>query len=149
MFKTLAQEHYKDENGHDIPASEVRYLGPYRHLSDGFYRWECGQCQHEHSNRAGWSISGQVMRCDKCGQMSLLVRTNTVEVSEALAGMWRAPERDAELKRLEGLELLNREQIGRIRRELLSRISSAVESLQTDVAVDPHAPSTGTLTTRA
>ena len=80
----------------NVDAAVIEYLAPYRHLSDGFYRWECGQCKSEHGDRAcGWPISGQVMRCNKCGQMNLLVRTNCAAIDEALGGMWRSAEQAA------------------------------------------------------
>lgn len=76
-FKLLSQETYKNDNGHDIPASEAEVLAPYKHVFDGFYNWDCAVCGHEHSSRAcGWPISGQILVCDKCHKKNLLVRTD-------------------------------------------------------------------------
>jgi hypothetical protein len=129
---SLQQAQYKDDNGRDIDASNIEYLAPYRHIADGFYRWECGQCKYEHSERScGWPISGQVMRCQKCGQMSLLVRTNCAAVDEALSGMWRSAEQADENARLKDIQRYNTEQVADIRRRVLWAVQQAV------AAVDP------------
>lgn len=141
-FEMLLQAQYKNANGNDIDAAVVEYLAPYRHLSDGFYRWQCGQCKHEHGDRAGWAISGQVLCCEKCGQMNLLVRTNCAAIDEALSGMWRSAEQADENVRLKDIRRFNSEQIAAIKREVLSAVRQAID------AVDPHVASTGKPTTR-
>lgn len=83
MFTMLDQEAYKDDNGRDVAASEVDFIAPYKHICDGFYNWECGRCRREHSSRScGWSIAGQVLKCEGCGAQSLLVKTNTIQIDE-------------------------------------------------------------------
>ena len=130
-MNNLLQEKYKDDNGHDFEASDVQCLAPYKHLSDGFYRWTCGSCFHEHSSRScGWPISGQVLRCDSCQRMNLLVRTNCIEIDEAMSGKFRAPDRDAELERLRDIEKFNEVALSRIRGELLRRIELSVINLR-------------------
>lgn len=134
-FTTLGQAQYKSDNGHDIDAATVEYLAPYAHVADGFYSWECGQCKHKHSSRScGWPISGQVLRCDKCGQMSLLVRTNCAALDEALTGLWRSKEMEDENERLKGIERFNAEQVVAMKRDVMRAVQQAV------AAVDPHVP---------
>lgn len=82
-FKTLGQRTYKDENGNEISADKVEFIAPYQHVADGFYNWECGQCGNTDNSRScGWSISGQVLKCRKCGYYNLLVKTNTDELNQ-------------------------------------------------------------------
>jgi hypothetical protein len=82
-FTTLNQPTYKDDNGNVIDASKVEYIAPYTYVVDGFYHWECGQCGDKHSSRScGWPISGQVLKCQKCGHMNLLVKTNIDELNQ-------------------------------------------------------------------
>lgn len=132
-FTTLLQAQYKDENGCDVDAAVVEYLAPYRHRVDGFYQWQCGQCKEEHRIRScGWPISGQVLRCQKCGQMNLLVRTNCAAVDEALSGMWRSAEQADENARLKAILQFNCEQVVAIKRDVLSAVRQAVD------AVNPH-----------
>lgn len=82
-FTTLAQVEYKDSNGNHIPADKVQCIAPYKHIIDGFYEWECGQCHEKDNSRScGWPIAGQVLSCPKCGYMNLLVKTNTEELDK-------------------------------------------------------------------
>ncbi len=128
----LLQKKYKDDNGHEFDAADVQCLAPYTHIADGFYNWTCGICHHDHSSRScGWPISGQVLHCDGCKRMNLLVRTNCVEIDEAMSGKFRAPERDRELERLQGIEQFNEKQLSRIRAELLRRIEMSLVNLRT------------------
>jgi hypothetical protein len=120
----------------------VDYLAPYRHISDGFYEWECGQCKDLHGDRGGWALSGQVLRCEKCGHMNLLVRTNCIAIDEAISGMWQSAEQADENKRLKDIQRFNIEHVVAIKRDVLSAVRSALD------AVDPHVTSTGKLPTR-
>ena len=82
-FTILGQKEYKDDNGNSISAEKIEFIAPYKHIVDGFYEWECGQCGNKHGCRScGWPIAGQVLRCEKCGFMNLLVKTNTAELDK-------------------------------------------------------------------
>ena len=98
-FTTLLQETYKNDNGNEISADKVEYLAPYKHVIDGFYEWECGACGKKHSSRScGWPISGQVLQCESCRKMNLLVRTNTDELSAMFGKNIRLEELDRQIK---------------------------------------------------
>ena len=102
MFKFLNQPQYKDHNGNPISADLVQCIAPYKHVIDGFYNWECGQCKHEHASRScGWAIAGQVLTCEKCGYFNLLVKTNTVELDTCFGKMIELEEREGDVKRKE------------------------------------------------
>ena len=104
-FKCLNQESYKDDNGKEIPASKVQCLAPYKHIVDGFYKWECGRCGKEHGSRScGWPIAGQVLECDGCQTMNLLVKTNCEEIDKAFGLFIHMEERNKELTRLVNIE---------------------------------------------
>lgn len=140
MLTNLGQEKYKDDNGREIEASAVDVLGPYKHIAIGFYRWTCGRCGEEHGGRScGWPISGQVMLCGKCSAMNLLVRTNCVEIDEALSGKWRTPERDAELERLRGVVGINDQTVRDIKQRLLSTVSAAISNWRLPIELQREA----------
>jgi hypothetical protein len=104
-FKCLNQESYKDSSGKDIPSSKIQCLAPYKHMVDGFYNWECGLCGREHGSRScGWPIAGQVLECDGCKAMNLLVKTNCEEIDKAFGLFIKMEERDKELTRLVNIE---------------------------------------------
>lgn len=128
--ETLGQSLYKDENGQDIAADRVRALAPYRHIADGFYNWQCGHCCQTHNGRAGWAISGQVLRCESCDSMNLLVRTNCIEIDTALAGKWRSVEMEQENERLKNIRQYNEQQLVILKREILAQVARAVNSEQ-------------------
>lgn len=131
----LLQEAYKDHNGGDIAADRVQVLAPYQHVVDGFYHWQCGSCGHGHGSRAcGWPISGQVLKCDECKKMNLLVRTNCVEIDKAFGSYLGNEERKKELERLQGIEKFNDEQIANIRRELLTKVAANAGKLVEGIA---------------
>lgn len=137
----LGQEIYKDGNGHDIVATEIDVLTPYRHISDGFYIWACGACGHAHNDRScGWAISAQVLPCASCHKMNLLVRTNCIQIDEALSGKWRSAEMEQENARLTGIERFNEEQIQQIRREVVAEVTNALERAAHKVPRKPLPP---------
>lgn len=99
-FTTLGQTGYVNDNGVATDPDEVEFLAPYKHVVDGFYTWECGNCSQSHGSRScGWPISGQVIACESCKKKNLLVRTNTNEISEALALAFRREEVEIDLAR--------------------------------------------------
>lgn len=123
----LQQEKYKTDNGQEIDASVVEVLGSYQHIADGFYNWTCGRCSTQRTDRScGWPISGQVIRCEKCTAMNLLVRTNCAEIDEALSGKWRAPERDAELERLRGIVEINESKVRDVKQRLSPEVRTVI-----------------------
>ena len=84
----LQQEVYEDDNGIAVPVDKVDGLGTFNHVCDGFFRWTCGNCGEEHSNRM-FRIAGVVVKCQPgCGRNILLVRTNCTAVTEALQKKW-------------------------------------------------------------
>ena len=140
-MKNLLQDKYEDDNGHPFEAEKIDCLAPYTHIADGFYRWTCGFCGEEHSDR-WWSISGRVLKCGDgrsealgesrilhgCGKMNLLVRTNTTEVTEALVGKWKSVETEKENERLQDIVKYNDEQFRRIRGEVLNTVEQALSA---------------------
>lgn len=104
-FNHLNQESYKDESGKDISASQVQCLTPYKHIVDGFYKWQCAHCGKEQGSRScGWPIAGQVLECNGCKTMNLLVKTNCSELDKAFGMLIRMEEREKELTRLANIE---------------------------------------------
>src|SRR5208283_2666104 len=98
-MNNLQQVKYKDENGREIDASSVEVLAPYMHVADGFYNWTCGACGSAHATRScGWTIQGQVLPCDTCKKMNLLVKTNCEEIQQLMQREWDDEERKVELK---------------------------------------------------
>jgi hypothetical protein len=131
-MQNLLQDKYKDDNGHDFAAADVQCLAPYKHIADGFYHWTCGICFHDHASLScGWAISGQVLKCGACSRLNLLVRTNCIEIDEAMSGKFRALDRDRELERLQGIEKFNEGELSRLRGELLRRLEMAIVNLRT------------------
>lgn len=129
------QEKYKDDNGHEITAEKVQVLAPYQHIADGFYRWQCGSCDKEHGSRAcGWPISGQVLKCDGCRKMNLLVRTNCEEIDKAFGSYLANEERTKELERLRGIEKYNAEQVAKIWNEVRDTIAANANALLKGIA---------------
>ena len=130
-MKNLQQELYKNDNGHDIEAARIQVLTPYKYHVDGFYQWACGSCEFEHHSRScGWPISGQVLECESCHKMNLLVRTNCVEIDETLQGKWKSEERDKENDRLKGIKKFNEEQMKTYRRKVLDAVQHTIQSLR-------------------
>jgi hypothetical protein len=126
-MKNLQQEKYKNDNGYEIVASEAQFLAPYKYHVDGFYEWRCPACNHDHHTRScGWPISGQVLACDECKLKSLLVRTNCVEIDEALQGKWRSAEMEAENQRLKDVVKFNEDELRKIRAEVLNIVERAL-----------------------
>ncbi len=62
--------------------------------------------------------------------MNLILRTNCIEIDEAMSGKFRAPDRDRELERLQGIEQLNHKALCQIRNELLRRIEMSMINLR-------------------
>ena len=140
-MKNLAQEMYEDDNGHPVPASEIDVLTSYKYIADGFYKWACGACGVEHSDR--WhSPSGRVLVCKKndssifdhspdemgCGKKNLLVRTNCTEITTALGGMWQADAKVKEAERLVGIKEHNQQQMHELRRRVLAEVGDLVHA---------------------
>jgi len=97
-FTTLNQTTFKDHQGNDIGPESIEFIAPYKHIVDGFYEWECGNCGIKHSDRAcGWSISGQVLKC-RCGKMNLLVKTNIDELNQWMGKNLTLTELDRQIK---------------------------------------------------
>ena len=100
-FTLLAQKEYVDDQGHPVLATTVE-IAPYTHIADGFYKWECGSgsCRALHASRScGWPVAGQVLRCEKCGTLNLLVKTNVKELDECFGMKIRLEEDSSALKR--------------------------------------------------
>lgn len=136
-MKNLYQEKYKDDNGRDIDTSRVEFLVPYRYHVDGFYEWACPKCGNDHHSRScGWPISGQVLACDACKAMSLLVRTNCVEIDEALHGKWQSVERDKENERLKDIQKFNDEQLKQVRWQVLNVVEQALTDAKRKIIPD-------------
>jgi hypothetical protein len=132
-MKNLSQAKYEDGNGHEVDASMVDVLAPYKFIADGFYTWTCGACGEEHNDR--WhSPSGRVLVCQKgspafgsrpeegCGKRNLLVRTNCTEISESLSGKWQATDEVKEAKRLLGIQEHNEEALQQLRHKILTEL---------------------------
>lgn len=138
-MNNLAQTTYKNDNGNPVDAGTVEVLAAYKHIADGFYNWDCSKCGHGHSSRScGWPIAGQVLACDKCKSMNLLVRTNCEETDKALRLLFQNEEREKELARLRGIEQLNKSELAGIQGTVYSFVHGALMvSIQkaTDTAV--------------
>lgn len=138
MFTELMQSTYKDGNGNEVQAATIDVLGPYKYMSDGFHHWECGACQHKSFDRScGWPIAGQVLKCAACGKHNLLVKTNCVEIDEALTGFWKQPEVVKELEALREIRRLNHADIETVRRQVWSEIGVAMERAITKAKEQP------------
>lgn len=123
----LKQEFYKDHNGHAISRDAAEYLAAYDHVIDGFYHWSCGGCSEKYTDRAcGWHIAGQIIECQKCHAMNLLVRTDFDWINERLGKAGLEEEQARELERLKGVERLNAEDIQRIRQEIYDKVQQAL-----------------------
>ena len=86
LAEVLSQEKYKDDNGHDLDASEVEHIGTYKHVCDGFYSWRCSACGHVQGSRScGWSIAGMVEACPQCGTKNLLLRNDIDWINDRLS----------------------------------------------------------------
>jgi hypothetical protein len=115
-FTTLNQTIFKDHTGNSVGSELVEFISPYSHICDGFYEWECGNCGKKHASRScGWSISGQVLKCedsshmggskDGCGKMNLLVKTNTDELDKWMGRNLTLADLDKQIKyRIEQLD---------------------------------------------
>ena len=127
-MKHLQQEKYEDENGLPVEAAKIDCLAPYTYVADGFYNWACGLCGAEHSSR--WiTVSGRAHKCETCGKLNLLVRTDCNEIKEALEGKWRAPERDKELERLKRIEVLNTDKLAQLRYKILAEVGRMIDKI--------------------
>jgi len=71
----LNDEKYEDEHGKYIDRNEIEFLGTYEHMADGFFKWQCGNCNHVAQYRA-FRISGTVFKCTECQKKNLLIRTD-------------------------------------------------------------------------
>lgn len=85
MFTLLGQETYLDENGRAVDAIAIEHIAPYRYKVDGFFEWQCGYCLRVYASRGVGSIAGQVLSCQYCQHRSLLVKTNTHEINNAIS----------------------------------------------------------------
>lgn len=127
-MKHLQQEKYETEAGNPINAEAIDFLASYTYIADGFYNWVCGGCGKEHTDR--WiTVSGRAHECTGCGKLNLLVRTNCTEINEALQGKWRAPEREKELARLKGVEVLNNDKLAQLRYKILSEVGKMIDKI--------------------
>lgn len=80
----LEQSSYPDGQGNSVNSSEIKYLGTFKYQFDGFFRWQCGNCQEEHQSRS-WRINGTICKCSKCQESSLLLRTDCQQVNNIIA----------------------------------------------------------------
>lgn len=140
-MKNLGQAIYEDDNGREFPAEKVDCLAPYTHIADGFYRWTCGGCGEEHSDR-WYSISGRVVKCGDgrsealgphrispgCGKMNLLVRTNCKDITEALSGKWRQVEIAQENERLKDVVKWNDDQFRKIKADVMNAVEQTLSA---------------------
>jgi hypothetical protein len=60
--------------------------------------------------------------------MNLLVRTNCAEITELARRKFESEERDLELKRLQGIEKYNDDQLLKIKREIMGLVEDAIRS---------------------
>ena len=127
-MKNLQQKVYEDDNGNEISADKVDYLTSYMYIADGFYNWSCAACGEDHSDR--WHrVSGRVLKCQTCGKMNLLVRTNCTEINEALSGKWRQPEIAAENERLKGVQKWNEQELQKIKAQVVNAVNVALAQI--------------------
>lgn len=124
----LQQKTYEDADGRPVDAEKVKCLAPYTFMADGFYRWTCGNCGEENSDR-WWKVSGRVMVCQKCQSLNLLVRTDCDRINEVLMLKFQSEENKAELERLKGIEKYNLNQIDAIRRKLIMAVEDAMRKI--------------------
>jgi hypothetical protein len=129
-MKNLQQAKYKDDNGREVDASVVQVLAPYTHIADGFYNWSCGSCGNDHASRScGWPIMGQVLGCDSCHKLNLLVPTDCDDIMGMRKLQWNSQERDEECKRLQGIEKYNEDKLLEIKRSILATIQQAIHTV--------------------
>jgi hypothetical protein len=78
----LQQDEYEDENGNRFSKKDIRFIGTFVYIADGFFSWSCGNhnCRKDHSSRSH-KISGTVRRCEDCGQWSLLLRSDCENIN--------------------------------------------------------------------
>ena len=81
-------ETYENEKGAYISKNEIDCLGTYEHMSDGFFKWNCGNCGKVEQSRA-YRIGGIVFVCRVCGKKSLLVRTDIRFLNQMIANAQR------------------------------------------------------------
>jgi len=80
-----AQKEYVDHNGNKMSVEKVENISTYKHIMDGFYTWVCSNCRNKHDTRSsGWPISGQILKCEECKKLNLLLRSDTDEVNKAI-----------------------------------------------------------------
>ena len=80
----LNDERYENERGESIHKAEIETLGTYRHQFDGFFEWQCGNCNKVHRTRA-FKIGGVVFPCPNCNKKNLLVRTDIKFINQKMA----------------------------------------------------------------
>ncbi len=125
----LAQAKYKDHNGHDIEASAVSVITSYKHIVDGFYSWDCGyqECGFPHSSRScGWPIAGQVLQCEKCKRMNLLLRSDCEVIGEAVEKLFESESLRREIASLRDIRKYNDDQLYKIRCELIGTLQNSL-----------------------
>ena len=51
------QKFYKDDNGRPIESNKIQSIGIIKYGSDGFYHWQCVDCNSVTSSRScGWAM---------------------------------------------------------------------------------------------
>ena len=126
----LEQKFYKDDNGRPIESNKIQSIGIIKYGSDGFYHWQCVDCNSVTSSRScGWAIAGQVIQCDTCGVLCLLLRTDTDYITELCEQRYKSEERDKELERLKGIELINNNMIREISMKFHTSVTEALRKV--------------------
>jgi len=80
----LNDQTYENEDGRYIDKNEIETLGTYEHMADGFFKWQCGNCNKVHQFRA-YKIGGVAYKCADCGKVNLLIRTDIRFINQKMA----------------------------------------------------------------
>lgn len=80
----LNDQSYENEDGRFIDKNEIETLGTYEHMADGFFKWQCGNCNKVSQSRA-FKIGGVVFKCSECKKTNLLIRTDIRFINQKMA----------------------------------------------------------------
>ena len=80
----LNDQTYENEDGRYIDKQEITTLGTYEHTTDGFFKWQCGNCNKVHQYRA-FKIGGVTFKCNDCNKINLLIRTDIRFINQKMA----------------------------------------------------------------
>ena len=103
-WMNLNQKEYRFEdrsgNSKMISSTEIKCIATYNQIAPEFYKWECGVCTDKNTIRNfGSQIHGKALNCQTCGEINLLVCTQTEYMWKlAMLAFEAAPEEANKIK---------------------------------------------------